>query len=54
MQLAFIVDECHRDVTPAQKRELDNFSIVNRYGMASLVRPFLMKIHEQKMARMLK
>lgn len=25
LQLAFIVDECHRAVTPAQKRELDKF-----------------------------
>lgn len=32
LKIAFVVDECHRAVTPGTKRELERFSVI-RYGL---------------------
>lgn len=49
LRLAFIVDECHRAVTPTQKKEnsIDSL-IVNHCGMALLGRRFLQKTPARK------
>lgn len=42
LRVAFVVDECHRAVTPETKRRIERFLHI-RYGMDLPVRRFLMK-----------
>ena len=45
LKIAFVVDECHRAVTPGTKRELERFFSRSHCGMGSLEHQDLRKIH---------
>ena len=45
LKIAFVVDECHRAVTPKTKRELEHFFLEDLYGMDLPARQDFRKIH---------
>lgn len=45
LKVAFVIDECHRAVSPAKKREIEEFLFIH-CGMALLERQFLLKMQK--------
>lgn len=47
LKVAFVVDECHRAVTPQTKRDIENFSIIQS-GLGLLEHLYLRRIDTNK------
>lgn len=47
LRLAFVVDECHRAISPLKQREIQKF-LFGLYGMASLGLRFLRRMQKKK------